>query len=249
MGGLALSVIHAFTNRVINEAKTGSLVSAQPYTVTKIPGLLTPPPSAAQLAILMVDGSGSMLEEASPGSGESKAEAVVKATRGTIDQFKKSRIKDSFWLSTISFNTKTAGMASVGGDYVKVADLDSGQVHYIPGFITKESKTDIALALSKAIEIGRKFEQDPSIPIDPRSRKVVVILLSDGLNNVGTRENVYAVARKVSNMWALCTVAFGDDADVEMLQQIAIDDRYFFQTADSEKLRAIFIHSSTLVKR
>jgi uncharacterized protein YegL len=224
-------------------------VSAQPYAVTKIPGLLTPPPSAAQLAILVIDGSGSMLEEATPGSGESKADAVVKATRGTIEQFKKSRIKDSFWLSTISFNTTTAGMASVGGDYVKVADLDPGQVHYIPGFIRKESKTDIAIALAKAMEVGRSFEQDPSIPIDPRSRKIVVVLLTDGLNNVGTRENVIAVSRKVSNMWALCTVAFGDEADEDLLQQIAIDDRYFFQTADAEKLRAIFIHSSTLVKR
>lgn len=224
-------------------------MSAQPYAVTNIPGLLTPPPSAAQLAILMIDGSGSMLEEATPGGGVSKAEAVVQATRGMIEQFRKSRIKDSFWLSTISFNTQTAGMASVGGDYMKVADLDPGQVHYVPGFITRESKTDIALALYKAMEIGRKFEQDPAIPIDPRSRKIVVILLSDGLHNVGTADNVFSNARKVSNMWALCTVAFGADADVEMLQKIAIDDRYFFQTADAEKLRAIFIHSSTLVKK
>lgn len=224
-------------------------MSAQPYSVTKIPGLLTPPPSAAQLAILMVDGSGSMLEEVAPSAQMSKADAVVQATRGMIEQFRKSRIKDSFWLSTISFNTTTAGMVSVGGDYAKAADLDPNLVQYTPGFITENSKTDIALALYRAIEVGRKFEQDPNIPIDPRSRKIVVILLSDGLNNVGTRENVMAYGRKLSSMWVLCTVAFGADADEGLLQNLAIDDRYFFKTADAEKLRAIFIHSSTLVKR
>jgi uncharacterized protein YegL len=163
------------------------------------------------------------------------------------EEFRKSRIKDSFWISAVSFNTDTASMLPIRDDYVKAGDLDPSLIQYQPGFLHKERRTNIALALERASEIGRSFEQDQLIPI--RSKKIVVVLLSDGKNNEGSDEDLIAISREVQNMWGLCAVAFGRDANDRMLKDIAIEDKFFFQTADPKRLRAIFIHSSTLAKQ
>lgn len=202
----------------------------------------------------MVDGSGSMAKELVAGGGVTKADAVLGATREFIGVLKGSRIKDSFWLSAVAFNTTLANMISTQDDFVRITDLDPSLIlHPIDVFrasATEETwNTDIGLALRRALEITRNFRRDGSIPIDPKYRRAVVILLSDGQHNVGEPDMVLENARQVSSQWPLCTVAFGSDANMAMLREIATDERHFKQTADPKELREFFVHSSTLQRK
>ena len=214
----------------------------------KIPVIIQPPPSVAQLAVLMLDGSGSMSDPLGNGESETKAHAVLSSTVQFVDILKSSRIRDSFWLSVFGFSTNSANMLPVQKDYVKITEIKSEHIKDPSASLVNRKSTDIAQALEKARSIANSFRHDPAIPIDGRYRRSVVILLSDGLHNSGDQTAVVQNSQYISNQWPLCTVAFGHDADSRLLKQIASNETHFLETSDPKKLREFFIHSSTIQK-
>jgi uncharacterized protein YegL len=215
-----------------------------------VPLIMPPPVSMAQLAVLMVDGSGSMADPADVGSEVSKADAVLKATRDFVAVLKSSKIKDTFWLSTYAFSTTTTSMLENSSKlYVKVTEIDANKILNPLVVLVSMGNTDLAVALGKALETAEAFRRDKEIPVEPKYRRIVVFLLTDGLHNVGDVGRVHKIASKISNLWPLSTIAFGNTADVNLLKEIATDDRFFLQTADPDRLRAFFIHSSTLARK
>jgi uncharacterized protein YegL len=246
-------VIRVITDDIIDRVINGGTDTyhmALPQTAaTRIAGIIPPSPSVSQLGILMLDGSGSMADENAPGSGVTKADAVLSATRDFVEVLKASRLKDSFWLAANAFSISTTNMLPISRDYIKITDLDPTAIRSPTAVFPAKQNTDIVLALTKASEIMGGFLRDSTIPVDSKYRKVVVILLSDGLHNVGEVDEVYGRAQEISSMWPFCTVAFGNSANVNLLRGIVVDERYFLQTADSNKLRSFFVNSTTRERR
>ncbi len=221
------------------------------YTMaSKVPLIMPPPISMAQLAILMVDGSGSMADPLSPNSTTSKADAVLQANKEFVNVLKSSKIRESFWLSSFAFNVSTTSMLpSTRKEFLKVTQIVSDEIRHPLAVLESKGRTDLAVALAKALEIAQSFRHDTGIQIDPKYRRAVVILLSDGLHNEGDVTRVHKIAGQISNLWPLCTVAFGNDADNKLLKEIATEEKFFLQTADPDRLRAFFVHSSTLERK
>lgn len=238
-----INVIDTVIDNVISES-TGVLLM-----VSRVPIIMPPPMSLAQIAVLMVDGSGSMAVPLAAGNETSKADTVLKVTKEFVSVLKDSKIKDSFWLSSFAFNTSISSMLPSGKEYLKVSQIDPDQISHPLAVLESKGRTDFAMALTQALRTAQAFRRDLNIPVDPKYRRAVVILLSDGLHNEGNVEHVHKIASQISNMWPLCTVAFGKDADTTLLKSIATDVRFFLPTVDPDRLRAFFVHSSTLERK
>ena len=240
----------AFTNSIISDV-ISNVTSEYTMSQSKIPMIMPPPPSVAQLAVLMLDGSGSMSDALdSTVSTQTKSQAVMKAMTDFIEVLKASKIKESFWLSVYGFSSETANMLSAyKRDYVRVNDIETQYIQDPSLIFSDRSHTDIGLALEKARTVAGAFRHDQQIGIEENYRRAVVILLSDGLNNVGESQKVLDKASIISNLWPLCTTAFGKDADSNLLKQIATDETHFLQTSDPKRLRDFFIHSSTIQRK
>ena len=85
---------------------------------------------------------------------------------------------------------------------------------------------------------------------------ITIILMSDLLQNVGTASEPLDIAAKIKRtvndpkrnreQVLLATAAFGDNADLELMKQIATDPKYAVKTTDPVKLREFFLKSLTI---
>lgn len=164
-----------------------------------------------QLAIILRDCSGSMNGQKAR-DAQAACEELVKALAGP-------RNKGAFDVAIIDFSD----------DAKVVCSPTPADTIRIPG-LNVDSMTDITKAAQAAEKVILGVSEDQARP--------VVVLLSDGAHNgsgdpVATAENVKLHADIVS-------VAFGDDADEQMLTKIASSPQHFYRCQSGQELRSFF---------
>lgn len=129
--------------------------------------------SFKQLGILVLDGSGSMVNEENLDKIP-KGKAVSQAVRGLFNRLKDSRVADSFCFSVIYYDEK----AKLVMDITDVKDINCGQ-DFNP---TKGmgGLTYIYKGLEEAKKVADRFFAAPNPQEVPRT--AVIVILSDGVD-------------------------------------------------------------------
>lgn len=196
------------------------------------------PVTAGNLAILILDGSGSMLDLGK--TGKSKSEEVKGAAKGLLSRLKKSEIRNTFWLSVLAFDVKVEPIIA---GYRSVTEISEDEI-IAPTDVVGGGMTNIHEALIWGHDIAQKFLNDSKIPGEYNSKKVIIFLLSDGMHNSG--DDPREIAMKIKNKQiTIVTVAYGNQADRAMLRDLSSGKEFYLETSDPERLREFFI-STTL---
>lgn len=169
-----------------------------------------------QLAILIRDCSASMSGDKACDSEAASAELV----RTLALPYN----KDAFDLAIIDFSSR----ANV------VCTVTAATETMVPA-MTIESMTDITKALIEAEKVAASAPLDQARP--------VCVLFSDGAHNgSGDPE---AIANRMKSSVDIVTVAFGADADEDLLCRIASSPQHFYRCRSGSELRMFFHEVAT----
>ena len=94
--------------------------------------------------------------------------------------------------------------------------------------------TNIACGLEAAESIIDQRRNTESREVDP-----CVLVFSDGQHNTGPRPEPVADRLKGNNV-TVVTIAYGNDADEELLRRLASSPQHCFRCKDGKELRAFF---------
>jgi uncharacterized protein YegL len=170
-----------------------------------------------QECMILRDTSGSMQEEG-------KARDASRACDELISELAVEANKDAFHVGIIDFNDG----AKVAHPFTKATLLD-GKV----APISAGGETNITAALEFAksqFEMGRSPQPEGVSFVLP-----VTLLMSDGCHNVGVGPTAAAEALRQQSL--LVTVAFGSDADEDLLRAIATTPQHFYRCQNGRALR------------
>ena len=202
------------------------------------------PPSFNQLGILVLDGSGSMLD---PAEGRvTKAQAVNGVVRNMLRRFKRSRHQRNFSFAVVTFDHNARLHTTV----TPATDIDDSQ-DYDP---TNQhgGGTWMGSGLREAHRIAMNF-----LAMAPQDRpaSVVIVLMSDGRDGeggAGSSSETLRVAEEIKSnpQITICTTFFGgpgsSSADAEAhLRALASQPTGYQTSHDAEELRKFFIASFT----
>ena len=206
-------------------------------------GKIEIPRQFAQLFIPVLDGSGSMKEQAA--GNVSKAQATNGAVRGLLTRMKVSRVAPNFDCGLITFDSAPTvvvpvqSLASVddNGDYDPLRNHGGGTCIYAA---LEEAERMVADYLAKE-------------PPGGVSHQAVVIVMSDGCCSKPARTRQVADRIKAThgNKVTIACTLFGtigqvDVAGEELLREIATDPvRYYKTVYDAETLRQFMLASVT----
>jgi uncharacterized protein YegL len=178
--------------------------------------------SCRQHAILCRDGSPSM-------SGQ-KAKEASQACFQLVREFSSPVNKGGFWTSVIDFS----GSAEVKHDSVPAVDLVQNlRPISIPLF---SGGTNITAGLKLADQLSQKTPTNSDV--DVFWLRPVVVLFSDGCHNTGPKPGPAAeVLRRNAD---IVTVAYGSDADIELLRELATSSQHHYLCKNGNDLRQFF---------
>ncbi|MCK5125561.1 MAG: VWA domain-containing protein [candidate division Zixibacteria bacterium] len=192
--------------------------SNQKFTLTglKRPDVINS--KTKQRVVLVRDVSASM-------DDDNKAIDANKAIWGFLSELARPENKDGFYVAVVDYSKN----AKVVSDFTKATDLE-GQLADIKTLDSTNITAGLALA-------GNLLSQAPD-PIEGKERflKPVVVLFTDGEHNTG--EMPYDEADQLKKTADLVTVAFGVDADLGLLQEIANSPEHCYRCGDGRDLRA-----------
>lgn len=171
-----------------------------------------------QRAIFVRDASVSM-------DDDDKARDASTATQNFLAELARPENKDGFYLAVIDF----AEIAEVSVPFARATELE-GSLHEI----STSYCTNITAGLAKAREI--LDEADDRLDSSERFLKPVVILFTDGGHNTGCQP--YKEAEQLKQIADIVCVAFGSDADLDLLRQIANSPEHCYRCRDGHDLRA-----------
>ena len=172
-----------------------------------------------QLAAVVGDGSPSM-------EGKKAADAE-QAIRAFIQELAAPSNKDAFDVAICRFDGSRADRlvpitrASEALTDTKSLKLCSGR-----------GGTNIACGLEEAERIVNDRRQSEIREVDP-----CVLVFSDGQHNTGPRPEPVADRLKGNNV-TIVTVAYGGDADEDLLRRLASSPQHSFRCKDGKELRA-----------
>ena len=148
-------------------------------------------------AILLLDGSGSM-KELEQQSGEPKHRAVAKMVQDLINEMHDSdEMEASTQLSIICYDSNKVDDIRVQGYDVKAGEYyQQGNLDLWDPIIGHGGGTPIGRALSVAREMAEKWVNEAQ---GEQSRRVVIYLLSDGMNYPDTEPNGMVERQKIKN--------------------------------------------------
>ncbi len=181
-----------------------------------------------QVAVLTLDTSLSM-------DGD-KAKDAIAAASGLITALAGPENRGCFYAGIIGFATQAKVVAPLTAA-TALAD-------HIPG-LEPSGSTNVTAALAEArkmIVTGKAMLGE-----NPGSSRPVVVLLSDGVHNVGVPPQAEATALKAEA--DVVTVAFGPDADEALLTQIATSPDHFYRCKDGAELRKFFAAVGTTLSQ
>ncbi len=201
-------------------------------------GVVLTPQTFSQLGILVLDGSGSMGEEAV--GKVTKAQSVNCAVREMLTRFSVSRHKRNFAFAVVAFDDQ----ASVHTPITPAAEIDDN-TDYDP-MRGHGGGTDISAGLREAQRIADEFLR--TAPDDIPS-SVVIVVMSDGLDGEPAGSLRLAEEIKRNPAVTICTTYFSQVGAVEPqaqdhLRALATYPATGFKTVyDAETLRKFFIAS------
>ncbi|MBN1516000.1 VWA domain-containing protein [Candidatus Sumerlaeota bacterium] len=176
--------------------------------------------NAKQRVVLVRDKSGSMYGK--------KAKCASAACRDLVAELAEPENKDGFYVSVIDF----ARTSEIIHDNEKATAL-CGKLKELSVSIFNTS-TNISAGLEDAFSILMKAEAD--VQDNVRYLKPVVIVFTDGCHNKGPDPRVIAASLK--DIADVVTVAFGHDADEELMRALASTSQHFYRCSKGSELRS-----------
>ncbi|RKX21210.1 MAG: hypothetical protein DRP35_04815 [Candidatus Zixiibacteriota bacterium] len=184
-----------------------------------LPGLKRPKwicSNQKQSVLILADCSGSMVG--------GKIDQSTAAIDDLVNKLAIPENKDAFYIVIIGFN----GIANVVQDITKATEL-AGKVPSM----NARGYTDMTSALNCAkhlIEPDKLPELENSTWIDP-----VIIFFSDGNHNTG--DNPIIIADELKEKATIVTIAYGSDADEDILMKLATSSQHYFHCNDGVEIR------------
>jgi|GEM_PF-1456258 len=176
-----------------------------------------------QQAVLVLDVSGSM-------AWEKKAKSVQEATKALLAELAQDTNKDGFAVAVVHYNET----AVVAHRWERASELHQ---HLLP--LKTGGYTNITDGLQQALNLLKEPPPDSLFPNQVRVWvRPIVVLMSDGCHNTGPEPD--SVAKEIKKEADLVTVAFGSDADTELLKRLATSPDHYFFAADGKELRKVF---------
>jgi len=162
------------------------------------------------------------LRDTSPSMDCQKAIDAEAASRDLVKELGRPRNKGTFDVAVIDFNCDPHLVLDVTAAEQALAKMPPMQC---------DGSTDIKKAIEKAETIVQR------LPLQDQARPIV-LLLSDGAHN-GDGDPVMA-ADRLKAFADIVTIAFGDDADEEMLRHVATSNQHYYHCTDGADLRFFF---------
>ena len=181
-----------------------------------------------QDAILLRDASSSM-------QGDKSQEANA-AAAGLVDALAAPENRGGFRVGVIDFSSDVR----VASPLTAATDL-AGRIPPL----TPSGMTNLTGAIVEATTMIAA--EKATTPVGETPLRPVVVILSDGVHNVGAPPHAAATALKVDA--DVVTVAFGSDADESLLTAIATSPGHFYRCRDGRELRRFFAAVGTTLSR
>ena len=172
----------------------------------------------AELLVFVLDGSGSMMEQKTF-DNKPKVEHLLEIMRNLLDRLSRSSKKPAFRVSFIAFSQTAIIQEHQGNAYYSLDDAI--KILANPVVIAGGRNTAIADAINKVTEVLNQFNKDEGIP---SQKHATIFLLTDGQENVRSRDDVILEAKTITSSAlapTLATISFGVDADENLLMEIA----------------------------
>jgi Mg-chelatase subunit ChlD len=233
------SPVQTETSVATRPAPTATLTSAATDTPTPTP---TPRPVYLPLQLreecpqvaehadvaLILDASTSMLEPCA--TGQSKLEAAKDAIRAFLAAIRVPGDR----VALVVYSDRAHLLQPLTGDPGLVTDALSRVT------VARQTRMDLALTEAAAeLQRGR--------PLNPDS-EAVIILLTDGLPNPVSAEEVVRVADQVkSSGIRVFTIGLGDDVSAELLRQVATTPANYYQSPDGRDLAELYSRIARLL--
>lgn len=171
-----------------------------------------------QNVVLVRDSSGSMEGQKATDASNASLDLVAELANVTN--------KDGFNVAVVDFSTTAAitsnldSAATLNGNIQPISTSRFG------------GRTNITTGLDKAKAILDSQKKNEEVAF----LRPVVIAFSDGCHNEGPDPN--NLATKLKEIADLVTVAFGDDADEDMLKSLASTHQHFYRCRTGRELRS-----------
>ena len=168
-----------------------------------------------------------LLRDASPSMSGQKAGDATRACAELVEELAQPANKDGFQIAVVDF----ADDASVTNGTTRATELN-GRI--APIDTDRGSGTNIAEALQMGrtlVDVALRNADHGRLQLRP-----VVLLFSDGQPNVGGDPR--PAAEDLKKVADVVTVAFGSDADEQMLRAIATSPQHFYRCRNGRELRA-----------
>ncbi len=165
-----------------------------------------------------------VMRDASPSMNEKdKAKQAVAACNEMMDALAQPINKSGFYATVIDFNNTALPVH----DWAPVSDL-AGRI----GPLEIGNTTNITAALELGVRQLTAHKRDETF----QWLKPVGLLFSDGCHNAdGTPPE--ELADRFKELADLVTVAFGDDADEDLLRRLATSPQHFYRVTNGAELR------------
>ncbi len=153
-----------------------------------------------------------------------KVEASA-ATQDLLTELALPENKDGFYVGVVDYSRTARNVAPL----TPAGNLEGS----LPDIMTEESTN-----ISAGLEMARDMLEQAPEPVQGKERflKPVVILFTDGENNHGP--DPMDEANTVKQVADLVTVAFGDDADLNLLRAMANSREHCYRCREGRELRA-----------
>ena len=156
---------------------------------------------------------------------DNKKNHASAATRDLLTELALPENKDGFVVGVVDYSSG----AQIVAPFAPASELE-GKLSDIV--------TDEYTNISAGLELARSMLEQSPDPVEGKERflKPVLILFTDGEHNHGPDPLVEA--NKVKQFADLVTVAFGDDADLDLLRSMANSPEHCYRCSEGRELRA-----------
>ena len=167
------------------------------------------------------------IRDASTSVKGQKAEDLSAACIDLVTELTEPSNKDGFDLAVIDF----ASSSKIVCGPEKATALNGN----IPS-LNVGGNTNITAGLEDAVSILMKAEKQSPTQEGVTYLRPVVIVFTDGCHNEGP--DPYNTATQLKGIADLVTVAFGDDADEDLMRSLASTPQHFYRCSTGRELRA-----------
>lgn len=167
-----------------------------------------------------------LVRDKSPSMEGAKARDATAASQDLVNELAQPANKNGFYVGIVDFS----GKAKIVHPFAQAATVD-GKVPAIKTSLFSGG-TNITAGLEKALQLA-------DCPHSNREQahflRPVTLLFSDGMHNTGPDPD--SIADLLKERSDLVTVAFGDDADEDLLRKLATSPQHFYRCRNGRELR------------